>query len=547
MKVRIMDKRFCFQAVALMIVLAIILISFLTIIWSPVFFMVDGWEGFSIGSAYADEIDVEEEEANKEETSKFDLSPMSDDTKIVFLHSDLGKEVWDSGVRDWFKKYDKEADKDYKISHKKFPVNPSKNLKSLPCDYWNIWVNHAGDEEYKDCPTLEILTEKYDIIMFKHSWEASFLEEHEGKPLVKTRTRTVENYKVQYAELKKKMHEFTDNRFIVWTLPAFAENKTNKANAERISEFNEWLKSKWDKKGDNIFVWDFHRHQTDGGLYFKTEYFEDKRTLRFTDKFTEKIIPDLGDCIIRVIQGRDFTAGGIREAKIMFLHHSTGSCIWKGGVKTHFTKYNIANKTKYEISERAYPKSTPYGWKNYPYDYWNIWVNHAGTRQYEEEDTLEILTKEYDVIIFKHCYPVSKVEEDTGKPDITSDNKTAENYKLQYEALKKKMKEFPDTMFIVWTGAALHHQATNVKEAERAQKFFKWVRETWDVKGDNIFVWDFWKLETDDGLYLKDEYSAGAGNSHPGKEFSKKVAPLFSQRIINILQGKGDSTSQTGE
>ena len=73
------------------------------------------------------------------------------------------------------------------------------------------------------------------------------------------------------------------------------------------------------------------------------------------------------------------------------------------------------------------------------------------------------------------------------------------------------------------------------------------MKDKWDEKDDNIFVWDFWTLETQDGLYLKDQYAASAGNSHPGKEFSKKVAPFFCQRIVNILAGKGDTTSITGE
>ena len=76
-----------------------------------------------------------------------------------------------------------------------------------------------------------------------------------------------------------------------------------------------------------------------------------------------------------------------------------------------------------------------------------------GPNPYMEEPTLEILTKEYDVIIFKHCFPGSRILEDTGNPDINSDEKRIENYKLQYNALKQKMHEFPNNKFIVWTPA----------------------------------------------------------------------------------------------
>ncbi|MFH0853679.1 MAG: hypothetical protein V1853_04725, partial [bacterium] len=63
---------------------------------------------------------------------------------------------------------------------------------------------------------------------------------------------------------------------------------------------------------------------------------------------------------------------------IIFLHHSTGGNIWDGGVSDWFDEYNNANDTSYAITDQEFPKDSPYGWENYPYDYWNIWVNHAG-------------------------------------------------------------------------------------------------------------------------------------------------------------------------
>ncbi|MBI5531282.1 MAG: hypothetical protein HY898_01105 [Deltaproteobacteria bacterium] len=232
------------------------------------------------------------------------------------------------------------------------------------------------------------------------------------------------------------------------------------------------------------------------------------------------------------------------DAKIIFLHHSTGGVIWGGGVDDFITSYNTANAKTYNIIEQAFPKDSPYGWNNYPYDYWNIWVNHAGPQEYQTEPTLEILTQSYNVIIFKHCFPVSGIEAD-GTPDVTSDAKTVANYKLQYAALKTKLREFPSNRFIVWTGAALKQDATDAEQGERAKDFFDWVKGTWDEKGDNIFVWDFWQLETEGGLYLTD--ANASGDSHPNDTFAKKVAPLFGKRIVDVIEGRGDTGSLTGE
>lgn len=246
-------------------------------------------------------------------------------------------------------------------------------------------------------------------------------------------------------------------------------------------------------------------------------------------------------------QEAEMTNASGKPVKVIFLHHSTGGCVWEGGVEKCVKDYNAAHGTSYSIVERAFPKEKPYGWNNYPYDYWNIWVNHAGPAPFKEEPTLEMLTKEYDVIVFKHCFPVANVKADTGKGDITSNVKSAENYKLQYEALKAKMRSFPSTKFVVWTGAMLVKGDTDEQSAKRAKAFFKWVRESWDEKGDNIFVWDFDAIETGGGLYLKDECAASADDSHPNDKLSKLAAPLFAKRVIDVIEGRGDSGKLTGE
>ncbi len=234
--------------------------------------------------------------------------------------------------------------------------------------------------------------------------------------------------------------------------------------------------------------------------------------------------------------------------QIILLHHSTGNTVWlgktnrylykisqKGDVQKFFGKYNKKHKTDYIISDLAFPKQSPYGWRNYPYDYYNIWVKNAGDRPYMEEPTLEILTKKYDIIIFKHCFPVSLIIEDTGIPNIDSDEKRVENYKLQYDTLKKKMHEFPNNKFIVWTPAVLVKNQTNEEQAKRAHDFYKWIVDSWDEKGDNIYIWDFYKYETEVGLYLKKEYAAGSNDSHPNTEFASRLTPLFCHFIIDCI------------
>jgi hypothetical protein len=245
---------------------------------------------------------------------------------------------------------------------------------------------------------------------------------------------------------------------------------------------------------------------------------------------------------------------------IIFLHHSTGHVIWKGQGKgisgwfgknetlpAWFNEYNETNGTNFQIAEQNFPKAEPYGWNNYPYDYYNIWVQNAGNESYKDEPTLEMLTKDYDVIIFKHCFPVGNIQEDTGNPDPASPEKRLENYKAQYEALKEKINAFPETKFVLWTAAA--HEKSNATEAEamRTKEFVHWVINNWDNPDDNLYLWDFYSLETEGELYLKDEYVAKAGDSHPSSAFGKRVAPLLAARIVDVIETNGTATNLKGE
>jgi len=260
------------------------------------------------------------------------------------------------------------------------------------------------------------------------------------------------------------------------------------------------------------------------------------------------------------------------EINIIFLHHSTGYVIWRGGNKNFISrvaarlsdgladrlekkaalpamieKHNKKCNANYQISEIEFPKVTPYGWNNNPYDYYNIWVKNAGENYFMEEPTLEILTKNYQVIIFKHCYPVSNIQPDTDSADIDSDKKTLSNYKLQYSALRDKLHEFPDTKFILFTGAAQVKSKITEDEAERAREFFTWVIEVWDLPDDNIYLWDLYKLETEGGLYFLETKAVSSQDSHPNADFASNAVILLFNRITDIIENNGKTTTLTGE
>jgi len=249
----------------------------------------------------------------------------------------------------------------------------------------------------------------------------------------------------------------------------------------------------------------------------------------------------------------------MKPTSVVFLHHSTGGRIWKGNVNKYV--YKVTKRSDVEkwirhlekkdenpiqISQMTFPKKEPYGWKNYPYDYYNIWVRHAGNESYKSEPTLEMLTKDYKIIIWKHCFPVSDVMADTIDPGIDSEIRTLSNYKLQYDALKEKMHQFPENMFLVWTPAPLVEGKTNEGAAKRIREFYKWIINQWDEKGDNIYLWDYYILATDGGLYLTPDNADGPENSHPNTIFSGKISRYFANRIIHVAYGEADNYPITG-
>lgn len=261
----------------------------------------------------------------------------------------------------------------------------------------------------------------------------------------------------------------------------------------------------------------------------------------------------------------------ITQQRIVFLHHSTGSNVWYGNA-TIFTKslmriaprfasvishkaylpllvekYNRIYGTTLQITQMIFPKASTYGWNNYPYDYYNIFVKNGASERYLDEPTLEVLTDEYNIIMLKHCFPVCNIQAEADSINVNSDVKTLKNYKLQYEALKEKFLQFPNTKFIVWTGAAQVRSTLTKEEAERCKEFFSWVTEEWDNDGDNIYIWDFYQIETEGELYLKDEFATSATDSHPNKVFSAKAVSLLFNRILDIAFYNGEGTNIKGE
>ncbi|MDP2338159.1 MAG: Ig-like domain-containing protein [Bacteroidota bacterium] len=159
------------------------------------------------------------------------------------------------------------------------------------------------------------------------------------------------------------------------------------------------------------------------------------------------------------------------------------------------------------------------------------------------------IASNYGLVIFKHCYPGADIASDTGKPDVKSNRKSLENYKLQYRALRTLMDGMPDKKFMVWTLVPLHRLATSTDVAARANEFVKWVKTQWLTEDgkphSNIFIFDFYSLAAEMNekptngkqycLKYDYEYSHSSNDSHPNTLANATIGPLFAQAVVQVL------------
>lgn len=244
-----------------------------------------------------------------------------------------------------------------------------------------------------------------------------------------------------------------------------------------------------------------------------------------------------------------FSVNCVFSQKVIFLHHSTGRNVFKeGDVPGLIEAFNKNNGKSLEVTERSFP-NTPWPWSNYPYDYWKLWIGGSCNSENPNIECMQTLAAKYDLVVLKHCYPGSAIKPNTGKPDVTSETKTLENYKEQYRALRSLFDSFPGTKFMVWTLAPLHRLATTPETAVRAGEFVDWVKNEWLTEDNkphpNIYVFDFFSLlaELDANpakgvrycLKYDFERDHSKGDSHPNLSANQYAGPLFAKAVEEVF------------
>jgi hypothetical protein len=208
-----------------------------------------------------------------------------------------------------------------------------------------------------------------------------------------------------------------------------------------------------------------------------------------------------------------------RVLSMVWLHHSTGDALLKGGllgaleadnVSFHDINYDEAVVEGYVVGDHTDVPEWPKTFNTPKYfDVVRGWELPAGQ-------------KHHDVVMFKSCFPNS---------NITSDAMLDE-YKQHFNALIPTFQANPDILFLGMSTPPLVKAKTTPDAGRRAREWAHWLTSSYarDVKNIRIFdLFDALAISPDkqDGNTLVPQFAKGNKDSHPVAEGARAVTRLF--------------------
>lgn len=232
--------------------------------------------------------------------------------------------------------------------------------------------------------------------------------------------------------------------------------------------------------------------------------------------------------------GQNYFRSGI------FLHHSTGACIWgpngsNTSIPDEMSSFNMLHG--YTGVQAVTMNEEWWAPDN------NEWVTqHDFFENTSPVTGIGFYLPGNKIIVIKSCFPSSSMvgagqPSDTLNPEL----KTVYNYKWHWRHIVRVMNQHRENFFVIWTNAPLEPGSTNASEAALSKWFCTWAKDTLATGLDpdlgvfppNIYVFDFFrKLTSPDGM-MRSMYAAGSGDSHPNAAATALVAPQFVTEIFD--------------
>jgi hypothetical protein len=210
-------------------------------------------------------------------------------------------------------------------------------------------------------------------------------------------------------------------------------------------------------------------------------------------------------------------------ARIIFLHHSCGAnLIAQGGVREGLTALG------YEFYDHGYNEDglvlADGTWTGTNFDVPEDNTNPDGYAVifaqplHDPPDNTFSHLMQYDVIVFKSCFPVSNIESD----------EQLDEYRSYYLSIRHRMDQYPDKIFVVVTQPPEVPADSTPEAAARARSFANWLLSEEYLSGhSNVFVFDFFGQLAGGDNFLKPEYRTDEYDAHPNELANRTIGPLF--------------------
>jgi hypothetical protein len=231
----------------------------------------------------------------------------------------------------------------------------------------------------------------------------------------------------------------------------------------------------------------------------------------------------------------------MKKTKILFIHHSTGGLLLFFGKVRQLLKEKAPNIEFWDHGYNLYspkilaPVFGPITFKTGLSDGngrmtgkdFNIFISNNSPKEYAEifsRDSNDFTLKNilsFDMIIFKNCFPTSKIET----------KEKLEEYKRYYLQIMKSISNYKNK-FIIFTPPPLRREMTKPEWANNARSLSNFINEE-AKKYPNIFVFDFFDLMADkigkDKNMLKRKYCNIfiPIDSHPNIRANREVGRIF--------------------
>ena len=230
--------------------------------------------------------------------------------------------------------------------------------------------------------------------------------------------------------------------------------------------------------------------------------------------------------------GASGTVQAQQTMRIIWLHHSCGqNLIEQGRVREGLTTLGCEfydhgyNEEGLRLADGSYA--------GYNYDIPGDNTDPDGLAQlfgqplHDQPDNAFSQLMQYDVIAFKSCFPTS---------NIGSDEQLAE-YQSYYRAIRDRIAQHPDKLFITVTQPPQVPGASDPEEATRARALANWLQSSDYLAGlPNLVTFDFFGQLAGNDNFLRPEYRMDDYDAHPNERANQVIGPRFVQFVDHAIR-----------